>query len=102
MVSLTKAAVKASGVDYASEKAKEIRMLALADYARTPEGQKDIIALTEAAKNMEKFEKAPTLMHSLQSQSSEQTPPKQTMQNTLMQMSQPPKKMLVKPIQKEI
>ncbi|MBO4520972.1 MAG: hypothetical protein J5787_07170 [Alphaproteobacteria bacterium] len=95
LAAMTKAAIKAAGVDYRSEEAKELRLLALADYARTPEGQKDIAALRDASKNMEKFDKAPTLMQTLQSQF-----PKQTVQNKLMQINPLPKKAPIAPVQK--
>ena len=76
---MTKEAVKAAGVDYRSAQAKDVRAKALADYAKTPEGKKDLDALMAASEKMAKFEKKPSLMQTLQTQPAKQTAP------TLMQ-----------------
>lgn len=59
LVKLSRDAVKSAGVDYRSAAAKDVRAAALAEYARTPEGKKDMAVLEQASERMKRFERKP-------------------------------------------
>ncbi len=59
LVKLSREAVKSAGVDYRSAAAKDVRAAALAEYAKTPEGKKDMEVLKQASERMKNFERKP-------------------------------------------
>lgn len=59
LVKLSRDAIKAAGADYRSAAAKDVRAAALADYAKTPEGKKDMAVLKQASERMKNFERKP-------------------------------------------
>ena len=80
LAQLSKNAVKLAGVDYRSVQAKPIRVKALADYAKTPDGKSGVAKLMQAYGNMKAFEKPRAkqpLMQTLQARTTQQAQPQQ-------------------------